>query len=333
MARAWLALLAWALGLLLFLFLGMWNLRDFRLDADNRLISEASRGAAQLASLLSLPGHPLDKPRAEAIVAGAMEDDRVYAVKVEGPGGLQVGQRRNYLWEPSPWDDEITENCARGMNTIRSNGREIGKVDIWLSPRLDKEEESLLTQREVWRFCAAASAWTLAFFFFFLRRGDFLRMLGAPWGERAEPKNGEKAEKIVMAMSAGNLSDSGSAPEGPVNAALGRKHQNDNLDAWLVTAGMFRQTFARGPALISRLYTDGETAGLCHLGRMLEQAAPCVGAGRLAAAARAMRDALNDPESEARAMAVEECAKALEEVLGALCGEGQWRSRSGARRS
>ena len=54
---------------------------------------------------------------------------------------------------------------------------------------------------------------------------------------------------------------------------------------------------------------------------MLELAAPCLGATRLAAAARAMQAALNDPQCETAALAVEECMRALEDVLAALGGE------------
>ena len=61
---------------------------------------------------------------------------------------------------------------------------------------------------------------------------------------------------------------------------------------------------------MSRLYANGEFAGLCHLGRILEKAAPCLGAARLLQAARDMQAALNDPESKERATCVEECATA-----------------------
>ncbi|MEE0816756.1 MAG: hypothetical protein U0M13_13965, partial [Desulfovibrio fairfieldensis] len=97
--------------------------------------------------------------------------------------------------------------------------------------------------------------------------------------------------------------------------------QRKHADAWQITAGLFRQCFARAPELLSRLYADGETAGLCHLGRMLELAAPCLGATRLTEAARAMQVALNDPQCETAALAVEECMRALEDVLAALGGE------------
>ena len=110
--RRWLALAAWAAGLLLFLLLGLWNLNSSRRDAENRLISEAGRTAAQLAALLSLPAWELDELTARTIVMAAMEDDSIYAVKVQTKRGMLEGQRRNYQWEPVPWDDEIAENTV-----------------------------------------------------------------------------------------------------------------------------------------------------------------------------------------------------------------------------
>ena len=67
-------------------------------------------------------------------------------------------------------------------------------------------------------------------------------------------------------------------------------------------------------------YAEDELEGLCHLGRMLLAAAPCLGAVRLEDSAREMLDALEDPGCEARALAVETCAADLEEVLQALRG-------------
>ena len=87
-----------------------------------------------------------------------------------------------------------------------------------------------------------------------------------------------------------------------------------------MTAALFRQTFAHAPMLMMRLYAEDELEGLCHLGRMLLAAAPCLGAVRLEDSAREMLDALEDPGCEARALAVETCATDLEEVLQALSG-------------
>ena len=158
--RRWLALAAWAAGLLLFLLLGLWNLNSSRRDAENRLISEAGRTAAQLAALLSLPAWELDELTARTIVMAAMEDDSIYAVKVQTKRGMLEGQRRNYQWEPVPWDDEIAENTVQGMNPLKMEGRTVGSVEVYLSPRLSAEEQALTARREVWRFALAALFWT-----------------------------------------------------------------------------------------------------------------------------------------------------------------------------
>ena len=158
--RRWLALAAWAAGLLLFLLLGLWNLNSSRRDAENRLISEAGRTAAQLAALLSLPAWELDELTARTIVMAAMEDDSIYAVKVQTKRGMLEGQRRNYQWEPVPWDDEIAENTVQGMNPLKMEGRTVGSVEVYLSPRLSAEEQALTARREAWRFALAALFWT-----------------------------------------------------------------------------------------------------------------------------------------------------------------------------
>jgi hypothetical protein len=105
-----------------------------------------------------------------------------------------------------------------------------------------------------------------------------------------------------------------------VDAIRGRHFQQGNPASWHMTAALFRQTFAHAPMLMMRLYAEDELEGLCHLGRMLLAAAPCLGAVRLEDSAREMLDALEDPGCEARALAVETCAADLEEVLQALSG-------------
>ena len=113
--RRRLALAVWAAALLLFLLMGVWNVNADRQEAENRLSSEAGRTAAQLAALLSLPAWELDELAARTIVMAAMADESIYAVKVQTNKGLLEGQRRNYQWEPVPWDDEIAENSVQGM--------------------------------------------------------------------------------------------------------------------------------------------------------------------------------------------------------------------------
>lgn len=335
--RRSIALLFWGVGLALFFVLGLWNLESSRRDAENRLSSEAGHTAAQLATLLALPAWELDEITARTIVMGAMEDDRLYAIKVETRQGMLEGQRRNYLWEPIPWDDEISENCVQGMNPLKVEGQTVGSVEVWLSPRLSGEEEAQLVSRERWRFGLAAALWTLALLLLLWLWGD-LAALRRRLGRLGSPDATAEAtpEPVVLGLAPRTPTESpdGSGPHSavaasPVDRELGRRFQRKNPDSWRIMAGMFRQTFSRAPQLMERLFADGETAGLCHLGRILEQAAPCLGAERLTAAARKMQTALNDPECEMRALPVEECSRALEEVLAALEGGGGCRNGEG----
>lgn len=332
----WLALAIWAAGLFLFGGLSWWNLQTFKEAGEDRMISEAGRIAAQIAGILSMPGVDMDSITARSVVMGAMEDDRIYAVRVDARPDVQEGQRRNYLWEPVPWDDEITDNCVQGMTPIRVGGAVLGKVEVWLSTRLEDEEDALLVERELWRFGLTSLIWTAVLVLVFWQWGGFKLLRHVSDGSAAANESRGDPEKVLYNLrNDDGLQGCGIAedpPEAIVNARKGRDYQISHADSWLVTAGMFRQTFARGPALISRLYADGETAGLCHLGRILEQAAPCVGAEKLAGAARDMQSALNDPDCQSEAKLVEECVVALEDVLEALCGNGQWRTKSGITR-
>lgn len=316
--RCWVALAVWGAGLMLAFSLSLWNLSSSRKDAENRLISEAGRAAAQIAKLASLPDGRVDAAASRAIVAGAMEDENIYAIKIETRQGILEGLRRNYLWEPVEWDDEIAENCVQGMNPIKVDGHVEGMVEVWLSPRLTIEEDSMLGRREKWRFLCIALLWTGVLGLLFWHWGDFGRWRRALF-EKSQPDACEPPDKIMLGLSREHEADA-PGQTGLVNASAGREFQNKNPEAWLVTAGLFRQTFARAPELISRLYAEGATAGLCHLGRMLEQAAPCIGASPLVEAASRMQAALNDPDSVCRALAVEDCARVLEQTLAALQG-------------
>ena len=338
------ALLIWGAGIALLFLLGLWNLESSRRDAENRLIGEAGRTAAQLATLLAIPAWELDEITARTIVMSAMEDERLYAVKVETRQGVLEGQRRNYLWEPVPWDDEISEDSVQGMNPLKVEGQNVGTVEVWLSPRLMEEEEVQLVARERWRFGLGAALWTLALLLLLWLWGDLaalrrrVRAFGSPAARGADGK--DKPEPVVLGLApkapeaaeTAGPEEAGDVPRPPVDRELGRRFQRKHPDAWRVTAALFRQTFARAPGLMQRLYAEGETAGLCHLGHMLEQAAPCLGAERLTEAAGRMQAALNDPDCETRALPVEECARALEEVLAALeGGAGRGRKEEGGR--
>lgn len=332
--RIWLALAIWAMGLLLFIALGIWNMKTSQENTENRLLGEAGRIASQLAALVSLPTREPDEAISRAIVAGAMEDEHIYAVKIETRNGVKEGQRRNYLWEPILWDDEIAENCIQGMTPLKYDGKTIGSVEVWLSPRQINEEETQIFGHETTRFIILAFFWTGALFLLLWAFGEVHRFRRQLAVRTVSAKRTVPEEQPVLFRLGEDKSKDGAdnSTENTIKNACdqvaGRIYQRKNPESWNVTAGLFRQTFSRAPELMSMLYSNSEFAGLCHLGRMLEKAAPCLGANRLYEAARGMQKALNDPDSLERASSVEECANALEDVLASLGGSKKTYSES-----
>jgi len=367
--RRRLALIVWAAALLLFLLMGVWNVREDRQEAENRLGSDAGRMAAQLAALLSLPAWELDELAARTIVMAAMADESIYAIKVQSNKGMLEGQRRNYQWEPVPWDDEIPENSVQGMNPLKMEGRPVGSVEVYLSPRITNEDLAQKARREVARFSLSATFCTLVLLLLLWHWGDLTRVrvlffMRTPFhpdapklvGSAAAPVAGgdkspdftpssvaapafavttptnPQAETVPPDVLADDLADdlagALAAPQNEaiaagavISAELGRAFLLRKPEAWRITAGLFGRTFAHAPGLLLRLYTAQDAENLCRLGRILEKAAPCVGAERLASAAHDMQWAVNDADTASAAQAVEECVLALREVLEALEGQ------------
>ena len=361
-SRRRLALAVWAAALLLFLLMGVWNVNEDRQEAENRLGSDAGRMAAQLAALLSLPAWELDELAARTIVMAAMADDSIYAIKVQSNKGMLEGQRRNYQWEPVPWDDEIPENSVQGMNPLKMEGRPVGTVEVYLSPRITDEDLAQKARREVARFSISAAFCTLVLLLLLWHWGDLTRVrvlffMRTPFhpdarkrvGSAAASVDGDDQPPVFAPAAAGEpapafavtasadqqeqivppqgLVDGLAAPQkesiaagAVISAELGRAFLLRKPEAWRITAGLFDRTFAHAPGLLLRLYAAEDAENLCRLGRILEKAAPCVGAERLASAAHAMQWALNDADAASAAQAVEECGLALREVLEALEG-------------
>ena len=358
--RRRLALIVWAAALLLFLLMGVWNVSEDRQEAENRLGSDAGRMAAQLAALLSLPAWELDELAARTIVMAAMADESIYAIKVQTNKGMLEGQRRNYQWEPVPWDDEIPENSVQGMNPLKMEGRPVGSVEVYLSPRITAEDLAQKARREVARFSLSAVFCTLVLLLLLWHWGDLTRVrvlsfVRSPFFADAQKRAAATAAPVagegqaaapapdfdpVPTVAPVPGSDVTPAPEAQaetapadvppapqsdgiaagtvISAELGRAFLLRRPEAWRITAGMFGRTFAHAPGLLLRLYTAEDAENLCRLGRILEKAAPCVGAERLASAAHAMQWAVNDADAAVAAQAVEECVLALRQVLEAL---------------
>lgn len=341
------ALIIWASGLLLLALCSLWAMREDREAARERLAVQARNTAVQLSALLAVPAWDVDDLAARTIVMAAMEDERIYAVKVQTPQGMLEGQRRNYQWEPVPWDDEMAEDAVAGLSPLRVEGRPVGTVQVYIAPRESREETALAARRELWRFVLSGVLWTAALAAVFrLRRarrpengqatGLFPVAAGAevPQSEGApsvpQPRLSEAAEQTevfpcTVAVDAPGSGDGESLePLLPntageiVSPALGLAFMRRHDHAWLVAAGLFRYSFAHAPSLMSRLYEEGDSTALCRLGYLLEKAAPCLGAERLTGAAKAMQTALHGPDGLRATLAVEECVLALDEVLDSL---------------
>lgn len=317
----WSLILIWMAGIMVFLCLGIWNFYTYEKDTENRLLGEAGRIAAQLASLVAQYPDLANRIQIRNMIAGVMEDENIYAVKVDLKKGVSEGWRRNYLWEPIVWDNEIAENCIQGMTPLRKDGKTVGTIEIWLSPRQINEEEQKLFSHERLRFLVLAVFWTLALWLM-LKYGFSFKRLKRQWEGRAssinagETNSGSEIEPLgLTAKKSENLC----CPDLSLsNQELGRRYQRKNPDSWLVFTGLFRQTFSHGPELMNKLYANNELAGLCHLGRILEKVAPCLGSVKLLEAAKNMQESLNDPASGNKASSVEKCSKILEELLLSL---------------
>lgn len=332
------ALGVWAAGLVLVLLQLVMGISSVRQGVEGRLIGDAGHAAALAAGLLALPAWDGDEPGMHTVVMSLMEDERVYGVMVQTRQGFFDGVRRNHLWEPVPWDDEITEHAVQGMSQLFMEGQIVGKVEVYLSRRPAETEVALGVRHELLQACLWTVYLSGALLLLLWYWGDLRRAylwLEGRWqrlrrgrGRETETPGLRRYARLVRRL-AGNGQEAHRAPaavQEPGSAVIseerGRAYLREHADAWPVTVGLFRQTFARGPLALTRLFEENELTGLCHLGRMLEKAAPCLGAEQLGQAARAMREALEDSRCRTRAMRVERCAVALREVLEAL-GSGQ----------
>lgn len=252
------------------------------------------------------------------------------------------------------------------MNPLKMEGRPVGTVEVFLSPRITDEDLAQKARREVARFSISAAFCTLVLLLLLWHWGDLTRVrvllfMRTPFHPDARKRVGSAAASVAgddqppasapvaegepapaSAVTAptdqqeqivppqglvDGLAEGLAAPQkedtaagAVISAELGRAFLLRKPEAWRITAGLFDRTFAHAPGLLLRLYAADDAENLCRLGRILEKAAPCVGAERLASAAHAMQWALNDADAASAAQAVEECELALREVLEALEG-------------
>ena len=235
---------------------------------------------------------------------------------------VYFGMRRNYQWEPVPWDGEIMEDTVQGMSQIKEEGRPVGSVEIYMSRRLTNEECALTVRAEAVRFGLNSLFFSCLLIWLLRRYGDLTRLLHflqTHWqGRQAEQEREEPVSAGELAREGAPVVPPAPASSTAIDLEKGRRYMNAHRESVRITAGLFRQSFRGASALMGRLFARGAVAELSHLGRLLEVAAPCLGADKLTEAAGAMQRALNDPQCETPALAVEACAQALDEVLAAL---------------
>ena len=218
----------WCAGLLALLLPALWTVRAERETARERLAVEARNTAVQLSALLAVPAWDVDELAARTIVMAAMEDESIYAVKVQTPQGMLEGQRRNYQWEPVPWDDEIDEEAVSGLSPLRVEGRPVGTVEVYVSPRVSQEGAALTARRETWRFALSFLCWTAALAFLWRTRlqrgatGDATGEGGAQSPLRREPKDVPLADVSPADVSLADVSPDDAPPDdAPAVAATG----------------------------------------------------------------------------------------------------------------
>ena len=218
----------WCAGLLVLLLPALWTVREEREAARERLAVEARNTAVQLSALLAVPAWDVDELAARTIVMAAMEDESIYAVKVQTPQGMLEGQRRNYQWEPVPWDDEIDEEAVSGLSPLRVEGRPVGTVEVYVSPRVSQEGAALTARRETWRFALSFLCWTAALAFLWRTRlqrgatGDATGEGGAQSPLRREPKDVPLADVSPADVSLADVSPDDAPPDdAPAVAATG----------------------------------------------------------------------------------------------------------------
>ena len=109
----------WCAGLLALLLPALWTVRAEREAARERLAVEARNTAVQLSALLAVPAWDVDELAARTIVMAAMEDESIYAVKVQTPQGMQrpwhaqkQTSKQKTIWRLSP-----SAGLPRGIST------------------------------------------------------------------------------------------------------------------------------------------------------------------------------------------------------------------------
>ena len=161
--------------------------------------------------------------------------------------------------------------------------------------------------------------WTAAFLVLLWSFGD-LRRIGRELAKKKMPGMQEQVEseiKLGLGSPVAHGAHVAQAPRRPHAPRSGGLSGPRPEVSPQMGARLFAHVFRNAPMLIDRLYADGAWAQLCHLGRLIEQAACLVNAPILAALAREMQKSLNDPQGEMAASATDRLCSELKNMLSA----------------
>ncbi len=318
-------LFLWAGFLLLLTGLAALELQAARADGEEHLNEEARRIARRSGEILALPAWRMDEVAARSIVMTEMEDERIYGMAVYDLQGLLEGQRRDEQWESVPWDDLVPDAMAEGIYPLQMEGRPVGSVRVYLSPRRLEEHLSALWRREALRVLILSLAATVIAAWVAVRRvreasprpraaddpnaaaGETPAGISdSPATERGVPRGRTTSRKNVQAA----------VPEILPGLAVGDavRRLGGQTDTYMLLTDLFRRLYAGAPKLLLRLAAREERDSLARLLPPLREAASRLGASRLEASASRLEDAVR-ARPEAVARCAEECADALEETL------------------
>lgn len=313
----------WAGGVILSLLLGVWNYNAQDDQGYAQQMTTAVELADSLASLLGHSEYNFDEKSASAVITAAMVNEDVVAVKISRQGQILVGRIRHEGGQPRDWDGEWSgAKVVQGIGQVTRNGRVVGSVDVYLSDFKVRAELVTVRNREIVRFFLFLLFLTAPVLVWYWHSGDLTWLADNAQGYarklRGNRRKQRSTENILLELTRRINHDGKLADDSPLAANV---QVPDMATCRQVTGTLFAIHFAHAPALMNRLYAESSPAaidGLCHLGRLLELAAACLGAPDLELAARDMQFSLNNPFCETPALVVDNCASALDDVLAAL---------------
>lgn len=319
-----LPLCLWVTGVILCIVLGVWNYKAQQSHANTVLMTTAVEIADSLASLLGHPDYEFDERSAKAVIMAAMVNEDVASVRISKQNRHLSGSLRQEGAPPRDWDgvSEPAGDNIQGVGHVTRQGNVVGSVEINMSQFKVNAEIAMVRNREFVRFFFFFLFLTIPVLGWYWHTGDLTWLAnnanGYARNRRSSKRKQRSTENILLELTKRLDSDGNWTDDSPLSA---NAQAPEMAICRQVTGTFFAIHFAHAPALMNRLYAESTPAaidGLCHLGRLLELAAACLGAPDLELTARDMQFALNNPICETPALAVDNCARALDDVLVAL---------------